>query len=70
FVETARHDHEPYLRAYRNYEELRIAEKIITFDDMLMLGWELLIRHPDILKGLQQNCRMVMVDEFQDLNFA
>lgn len=70
FVETARHDHEPYLRAYRNYEALRIAEKIITFDDMLMTGWELLMRHPDILKGLQQNYRMVMVDEFQDLNFA
>lgn len=70
FTEQAVHKHAQYVLAYRKYEQFRQQQKLITFDDMLMTGWELLLRHPDILKSFQSAYQMVMVDEFQDVNFA
>ncbi len=66
----ASHEHEPYLQAYRTYEKLRLRQKALTFDDMLLSGWEILQRFPDILQTLRSQCQIVMVDEFQDVNFA
>lgn len=66
----AGHEHEMYVRAYRKYEFLRRQHHLLTFDDMLLTGWELLIRHPDLLNAIRRRYRMVMVDEFQDVNFA
>ncbi|MCB0123991.1 MAG: ATP-dependent helicase, partial [Caldilineaceae bacterium] len=55
---------------YQLYEEVRRDEGMLTFDDQLMTGWELLVRHPDILKEWQARYRAVLVDEFQDVNRA
>jgi DNA helicase II / ATP-dependent DNA helicase PcrA len=63
-------DLEWYLDLYRLFEEIRQAEGAITFDDMLMLGWELLVRHPDLLAAVQKAFQAVLVDEFQDVNLA
>ncbi len=70
FARQAAHENGQYLRAYRLYEQIRVERNIITFDDMLMTGWELLVRYPDILQSVQSSYRSVMVDEFQDVNFA
>ncbi len=59
-----------YLELYQLYEEVRRHEKRFTFDDMLMSGWEYLVRYPDILSWFQGRYRCVMVDEFQDVNLA
>jgi DNA helicase II / ATP-dependent DNA helicase PcrA len=59
-----------YDKLYQLYEELRRVEQIITFDDMLMSGWELLVRHREIRERFQARYRCVMVDEFQDVNKA
>ncbi len=59
-----------YLALYQLYEEVRRDEGMITFDDQLMSGWELLIRHPDLLTEWQARYRAVLVDEFQDVNQA
>lgn len=59
-----------FLALYQLYEEVRRNEGMITFDDQLMTGWELLVRHPDILSEWQARYRAVLVDEFQDLNQA
>ncbi|MCB9068075.1 MAG: ATP-dependent helicase [Calditrichae bacterium] len=67
---AATHENGQYLRAYKIFEHLRTQQFIITFDDMLMMGWELLIRHPEILQSAQDNYRSIIVDEFQDVNFA
>lgn len=59
-----------YLDLYQLYEQERIRAGVITFDDMLLTGWELLVRHPDLLGLLQRRYRCVLVDEFQDVNLA
>ncbi len=59
-----------YLALYRLYEELRQQEGMLTFDDQLMTGWELLARHADLLQVWQARYRAVLVDEFQDVNRA
>ncbi|CAN5548720.1 ATP-dependent helicase [soil metagenome] len=55
---------------YRHYEEVRKAQGCITFDDMLMTGWEILVKHADILAELRRQYQCVLVDEFQDINLA
>ncbi len=59
-----------YLDLYQLYEQERTRAGVITFDDMLLTGWELLVRHPDLLNLLQRRYRCVLVDEFQDVNLA
>lgn len=59
-----------FLDLYRLYEETRRTEGLLTFDDQLMTGWELLIRYPELLSEIQQRYRCVLVDEFQDVNLV
>ncbi|WP_036270099.1 ATP-dependent helicase, partial [Meiothermus rufus] len=59
-----------YLELYRLLEQVRQEEGLLTFDDMLLLGWEVLVRHPDILQTVQKAFQAVLVDEFQDVNLA
>ncbi|MBX3012872.1 MAG: ATP-dependent helicase [Caldilineaceae bacterium] len=59
-----------YLDLYRLYEEVRLQEGLLTFDDQVMTGWEVLVRHPDLLHEIQQRYHCVLVDEFQDVNLA
>lgn len=57
-----------YLDLYRIYEEIRQEQSLLTFDDMLLTGWELLVRHPPLRHRVQQAFSAVLVDEFQDVN--
>jgi DNA helicase-2/ATP-dependent DNA helicase PcrA len=59
-----------YLIIYQELERSMRKNKQITFDDMLMLGWEYLMRFPQTLKDYQNRFHCVIVDEFQDLNLA
>jgi len=59
-----------YLDLYRLMEQVRQEEGLLTFDDMLMTGWEVLVRHPEILQTVQKAFQAVLVDEFQDVNLA
>ena len=59
-----------YLDLYRLYEEVRLSEGLLTFDDQLMTGWELLLRYPVLLREIQQRYQCVLVDEFQDINLV
>ncbi|MBX3002075.1 MAG: ATP-dependent helicase [Caldilineaceae bacterium] len=59
-----------YLPLYRLYEETRRRLGWITYDDMLMVGWEVLVRHREILQAVQKQIRCILVDEFQDVNLA
>lgn len=59
-----------YLPFYQLYEAVRQAEGLLTFDDQLMTGWELLARYPDLLAEWQGRYRCLLVDEFQDVNLA
>jgi DNA helicase-2/ATP-dependent DNA helicase PcrA len=59
-----------YVDLYRIFEQVRIKANWITFDDMLLQGWEVLIKHPDVLSYVRNLFHCVLVDEFQDINFA
>ncbi len=59
-----------YLELYKLLEQVRREEGLLTFDDMLMTGWEVLVRHPEILLTVQKAFQAVLVDEFQDVNLA
>lgn len=59
-----------YLELYRLFEQVRQTEGLLTFDDMLLQGWEVLVRHPGILQTVQKAFQAVLVDEFQDVNLA
>lgn len=59
-----------YLQLYRLYEEVRMREGILTFDDMVMTGWEMLVRHEDVLTHMRRQFQCVLVDEYQDINLA
>jgi DNA helicase-2/ATP-dependent DNA helicase PcrA len=63
-------DLEWYLDLYKLMERVRQASGLLTYDDMLMTGWELLVRHPGLLKTVQSAFQAVLVDEFQDVNLA
>ena len=64
----ASHPNQFYVEGYKLYEEARMSLKWLTFDDMLLTGWEMLSEHADVLEQFQAKYEMVMIDEFQDLN--
>jgi|GEM_PF-413641 len=59
-----------YLDLYRLFEEVRQEMGVITFPDMLLTGWEVLVRFPEVRTAAQERARCVLVDEFQDINLA
>ncbi|PYE52042.1 ATP-dependent helicase [Deinococcus yavapaiensis] len=59
-----------YLALYQAFETVRLEHGMVTFDDMLLTGWEALVRFPDVLRETQGQYRCVIVDEFQDVNLA
>lgn len=59
-----------YLDLYRIYERERQERGWITFDDMLLTGWELLLRYPDLLQEARARYHFTLVDEFQDVNLV
>lgn len=59
-----------YLELYRLYERVRQEEGALTYDDLLMSGWELLVRHEGLAQAMAKGFQAVLVDEFQDVNLA
>ncbi len=57
-----------YPALYALYEKVRVQEKILTFDDMLLSAWECLHRFPEVLADARRRFGCVLVDEFQDVN--
>ncbi|MBK8904584.1 MAG: ATP-dependent helicase [Anaerolineaceae bacterium] len=59
-----------YLDLYRLFETVRQQAGVVTYDDMLLTGWEALVRFPELRTAVQSHYRYVLVDEFQDINRA
>ena len=53
---------------YKDYEEFLKKHRLIDFDDMLTLTYELFKERPDILQAWQRKYQYILVDEFQDIN--
>jgi DNA helicase-2/ATP-dependent DNA helicase PcrA len=56
--------------AYRTYQELLAKEGRLDFGDLIVLTLRLLREHPDVLHGYQEQFHQILVDEFQDTNYA
>ena len=56
--------------AYLKYQELLSREGLLDFANQFYLALQLLRGHPLVLKNYQQQFKYILVDEFQDTNFA
>jgi uncharacterized protein (TIGR00375 family) len=55
---------------YRLYREELFSRSMLDFDDLVMSAARLLILDRDVLSSLRKRFRHILVDEYQDLNFA
>ena len=59
---------EVFKALYEGYEEQMRREKLLDFDDMLSMCYELFKARPDILSAWQKKYQYILIDEFQDIN--
>lgn len=59
---------EEFRRLYKSYENKLKANRLIDFDDMLSMTWELFSQRIDILAAWQSKYKYILVDEAQDMN--
>ncbi len=57
-------------KAYRVYEELKTKESLMDFGDLITNVLRLLRTRKNILSQYQQQFKYLLVDEFQDTNYA
>jgi len=55
---------------YRSYQKELLAAGAMDFDDLLMKAHQVLANNPDILARWQGRFGYILVDEYQDTNFA
>jgi DNA helicase-2/ATP-dependent DNA helicase PcrA len=56
--------------AYVKYQELLAKEGLVDFGNQFYLSLQLLREHPLVLQNYQKQFKYILVDEFQDTNFA
>ena len=56
--------------AYVKYQELLAKEGLFDFGNQFYLALQLLREHPMVLKRYQEQFKYILVDEFQDTNYA
>jgi len=57
-------------KTYQRYQELMASAGYIDFGDQISLALKLLREHPLVLRKYQEQYRYILVDEFQDTNYA
>ncbi len=55
---------------YRRYCQRTMQSNAMDFDDLLLNTWRLLNLHPDAAEQWQERFHFVLVDEYQDTNYA
>ena len=58
------------LRVYPIYEDMLRANNAVDFDDLLYILARMLRRHEEIRAELDQRFQYILVDEYQDTNYA
>ncbi|PIZ95690.1 MAG: hypothetical protein COX80_03850 [Candidatus Magasanikbacteria bacterium CG_4_10_14_0_2_um_filter_33_14] len=56
--------------AYHKYQKLLLDNEALDFGDIIFYAVKLLQDRPNVLKKLQKRFKYIMVDEFQDVNWA
>lgn len=57
-------------RAYAHYEALKAREGVADYGDLITNTLAVFRKRPSILKRYQQQFKYILIDEFQDTNFA
>jgi len=57
-------------KAYQTYEELKIKEGVMDFGDLITNTLRLFRTRKNILRQYQEQFKYILVDEFQDTNYA
>ncbi len=57
-------------RVYKKYQELKAKKGFVDFGDQVNLTLKLFRENPSVLKKFQERYKFVLVDEFQDTNYA
>lgn len=55
---------------YKKYENMLISRRMIDYDDMIIMCYELLSKRADYRKAWHDKYKYILVDEFQDINKA
>ncbi len=56
--------------AFRTYEELKTKENVMDFGDLIVKTLKLFRERKNVLKEYQKQFKYLLVDEFQDTNYA
>ncbi|TSC94284.1 MAG: hypothetical protein Athens101428_383 [Candidatus Berkelbacteria bacterium Athens1014_28] len=56
--------------AYQKYQDLMIKQGNLDFGDQIFLSYKLLKENPQVLSECQKKFKYILVDEFQDTNYA
>jgi len=56
--------------AYKMYDEIKTRESVLDFGDLIIKTLKLFRDRPNILKEYQKRFKYLLVDEFQDTNYA
>jgi len=57
-------------KVYERYQRALEQNQALDFDDLIMKAVELLQTQPAVLQKYQQRFRYILVDEYQDINYA
>lgn len=57
-------------KAYRKYDELKTKEGLMDFGDLITKTLKLFRERKNILREYQEKFKYILIDEFQDTNFA
>ncbi len=55
---------------YSRYQEKLKDNNALDFDDLIMLTVDLFVKYPAVLKFYQKRFKYILIDEYQDVNFA
>ncbi|MFH1404866.1 MAG: ATP-dependent DNA helicase [Patescibacteria group bacterium] len=56
--------------AYHTYQQILLENDFLDFGDLLLITLKLLRERPHVLSEIREKYKYVLVDEFQDTNFA
>ncbi|HAJ33802.1 MAG TPA: ATP-dependent DNA helicase PcrA [Candidatus Atribacteria bacterium] len=57
-------------KVYTQYQEELFQNNALDFNDLILLTVKLFKKRPEILENYQNKFRYILVDEYQDINFA
>lgn len=57
-------------QAYEKYEELKVKEGVMDYSDLISNTLKIFRERKNILKKYQKQFKYILIDEFQDTNFA